>query len=43
MSDRYIGFRLSDELKKKLEELAEANHRSVSGQIRLLLEEALAK
>lgn len=41
MSSNYIGFRLTDEMKKKLTELAINNHRSVSGQIRLLLESAI--
>lgn len=43
MSDNYIGFRLSKEMREKLNELAKKNQRSVSGQIRLLLEEALSK
>ena len=41
MSDVVYSFALDEKAKRKLEELAEEGHRTLAGQIRLILEEYL--
>ena len=43
MSETVCTFSLDDKTKRLLEEIAENEHRSLSGQIRLILEEYLEK
>ena len=43
MSETVCTFSFDDKYKIKLEEIASAEHRSLSGQIRLILEEYLDK
>lgn len=43
MAETVCTFSLDDKTKRKLEEIADSEHRSLAGQMRLILEEWLEK